>query len=103
MAYSRLLKELAANDPPAFICHYYNFYFAHTAGGRMIGNKVWHAHLSACPRACLCSQQSLAAVRDCDAQYGMRGMRRHRSLRVNATNLFVLPARFIMHVNGVTS
>lgn len=38
--YSRLLKELAANDPPAFICHYYNFYFAHTAGGRMIGNKV---------------------------------------------------------------
>ena len=22
---------------PEFVCHYYNFYFAHTAGGRMIG------------------------------------------------------------------
>jgi hypothetical protein len=25
---------------PAFICHYYNHYFAHTAGGRMIGKKM---------------------------------------------------------------
>lgn len=23
-----------------FLCHYYNFYFAHTAGGRMIGKKM---------------------------------------------------------------
>lgn len=38
--YVRLLTELADKDAPAFICHYYNFYFAHTAGGRMIGNKV---------------------------------------------------------------
>jgi heme oxygenase len=34
------VTELAKSDPQAFICHYYNFYFAHTAGGRMIGNKV---------------------------------------------------------------
>ncbi|EFJ47062.1 hypothetical protein VOLCADRAFT_92469 [Volvox carteri f. nagariensis] len=40
LTYCRLLEKLAAEDPPAFICHYYNFYFAHTAGGRMIGNKV---------------------------------------------------------------
>jgi hypothetical protein len=39
-AFTRLLREFATNDPPAFICHYYNTYFAHTAGGRMIGNKV---------------------------------------------------------------
>jgi len=38
--YVQLLRKLAAEDPPAFICHYYNFYFAHTAGGRMIGSKV---------------------------------------------------------------
>ncbi len=38
--YVRLLQELAQNDPPAYICHYYNYYFAHTAGGRMIGKKV---------------------------------------------------------------
>ena len=31
---------MAASDPPTFICHYYNYYFAHTAGGRMIGAKV---------------------------------------------------------------
>jgi len=38
--YGKKLTELAKSDPQAFICHYYNFYFAHTAGGRMIGNKV---------------------------------------------------------------
>ncbi|XP_050215128.1 heme oxygenase 1, chloroplastic [Mercurialis annua] len=38
--YSQLLKELAEKNPPAFICHFYNIYFAHTAGGRMIGKKV---------------------------------------------------------------
>ena len=36
----RLLQELATAAPPAFLCHYYNIYFAHTAGGRMIGAKV---------------------------------------------------------------
>ena len=35
-----MLSELAASSPAAFMCHYYNFYFAHTAGGRMIGQKV---------------------------------------------------------------
>lgn len=25
---------------PEFMCHYYNYYFAHTAGGRMIGKKM---------------------------------------------------------------
>ena len=36
----RLLQELAKSDPAAFICHFYNFYFAHTAGGKMIGARV---------------------------------------------------------------
>lgn len=39
-AYAKLLTDLATNDPPAFICHFYNVYFAHTAGGRMIGTKL---------------------------------------------------------------
>lgn len=38
--YSRLLQRLAKEDPPAFICHFYNIYFAHSAGGRMIGKKI---------------------------------------------------------------
>ncbi|MEW5319166.1 MAG: hypothetical protein WDW38_010334 [Sanguina aurantia] len=38
--YARRVAELAETDPQAFVCHYYNFYFAHTAGGRMIGKKV---------------------------------------------------------------
>jgi len=25
---------------PEFVCHYYNHYFAHTAGGRMIGKQM---------------------------------------------------------------
>lgn len=38
--YADYLKELAHSNPPAFICHFYNVYFAHSAGGRMIGKKV---------------------------------------------------------------
>lgn len=40
LAYAAVLRELAASDPPAFLCHWYNVYFAHSAGGRMIGSKV---------------------------------------------------------------
>ncbi|KAF4347788.1 hypothetical protein G4B88_003291 [Cannabis sativa] len=40
IAYSEYLKELSETDPQAFVCHFYNTYFAHTAGGRMIGRKV---------------------------------------------------------------
>ncbi|MCO5561270.1 hypothetical protein L7F22_014891 [Adiantum nelumboides] len=40
LSYSALLKELAEKDPPSFICHFYNVYFAHSAGGRMIGKQV---------------------------------------------------------------
>jgi len=44
-AYAALLRELAAagNVPyhwQMFTCHFYNFYFAHTAGGRMIGKMM---------------------------------------------------------------
>ncbi|KAE8664325.1 Heme oxygenase 1 [Hibiscus syriacus] len=40
VTYSEYLKELSDKDPQAFICHFYNIYFAHSAGGRMIGKKV---------------------------------------------------------------
>jgi len=39
----RLLRQLAKDNPQAFLCHFYNIYFAHTAGGRMIGTKVCHS------------------------------------------------------------
>lgn len=39
-AYAAFLRDLAVTSPPAFLCHYYNFYFAHTAGGRMIGAQL---------------------------------------------------------------
>jgi len=39
-AYAERIKKLAAEDKiPEFMCHYYNFTFAHTAGGRMIGKR----------------------------------------------------------------
>ncbi|XP_047338863.1 heme oxygenase 1, chloroplastic-like [Impatiens glandulifera] len=38
--YCNYLEELSEKDPQAFICHFYNVYFAHSAGGRMIGKKV---------------------------------------------------------------
>lgn len=39
--YAALLREMAAEGKwEAFTCHFYNYYFAHTAGGRMIGKKM---------------------------------------------------------------
>lgn len=38
--YAVALSKLAEEDPPAFICHFYNQYFAHTAGGTMIGKQM---------------------------------------------------------------
>ena len=38
--YAAFLKDLASRSPPEFICHFYNVYFAHSAGGKMIGRKV---------------------------------------------------------------
>ncbi|KAK7281644.1 hypothetical protein RIF29_09811 [Crotalaria pallida] len=40
VTYAQYLTELSQKDPQAFICHFYNIYFAHSAGGRMIGKKV---------------------------------------------------------------
>ncbi|KAK9269101.1 hypothetical protein L1049_001001 [Liquidambar formosana] len=40
VTYARYLEELSEKDPQAFLCHFYNIYFAHSAGGRMIGRKV---------------------------------------------------------------
>merc|ERR1719198_2681123 len=39
--YVSMLDELAAAKRwPAFVCHFYNHYFAHTAGGIMIGKMM---------------------------------------------------------------
>jgi hypothetical protein len=38
MAYASALRKM--ESIPAFMCHYYNWYFAHTAGGRMIGKQI---------------------------------------------------------------
>ncbi|KAJ9551080.1 hypothetical protein OSB04_015125 [Centaurea solstitialis] len=40
LSYAAYVEELSKKDPQAFICHFYNTYFAHSAGGRMIGKKV---------------------------------------------------------------
>ncbi len=40
MCYCSFLREVSQSEPQVFMCHFYNTYFAHTAGGRMIGSKV---------------------------------------------------------------
>lgn len=42
--YATYLTELSETDVPAFICHFYNVYFAHSAGGKFIGKKVCAVH-----------------------------------------------------------
>ena len=45
-AYAERLREIAAaGEWEVFVCHFYNFYFAHTAGGRMIGKQLSDAIL----------------------------------------------------------
>lgn len=42
-AYSEKMLAIADKGKegiPEFMCHYYNYYFAHTAGGRMIGKRM---------------------------------------------------------------
>ena len=41
--YAEMMESIAAKGKeniPEFMCHYYNYYFAHTAGGRMIGKQM---------------------------------------------------------------
>lgn len=41
LQYAEVTRKLGtAETIPEFLCHYYNFYFAHTAGGRMIGKQM---------------------------------------------------------------
>ena len=44
-SYAATLAGMARDNVPAFMCHYYNTYFAHTAGGRMIGKQLSDAIL----------------------------------------------------------
>ncbi len=40
--YAEQLNDMIKSDGdiPEFMCHYYNYYFAHLAGGRMIGKQM---------------------------------------------------------------
>ncbi|KAM0833795.1 hypothetical protein ACQ4PT_064046 [Festuca glaucescens] len=40
-AYASYLEGLSEKDTQAFMCHFYNVYFAHSSGGRMMGTKSW--------------------------------------------------------------
>lgn len=38
--YIEYMKNMVATKPEAVLCHWYNYYFAHSAGGRMIGRMM---------------------------------------------------------------
>jgi heme oxygenase len=41
LMYAEKIREMGKSKKvPEFMCHFYNFYFAHTAGGRMIGKQM---------------------------------------------------------------
>jgi heme oxygenase len=39
-SYAVFLRDLAQRSVPGFVCHFYNQYFAHTAGGMRIGQNI---------------------------------------------------------------
>ncbi|KAL1539219.1 putative inactive heme oxygenase 2, chloroplastic, variant 3 [Salvia divinorum] len=38
--YVKYLEDLAEKSPPLFLCHFYNIYFSHVAGGQVISRKI---------------------------------------------------------------
>ncbi|KAJ4831611.1 hypothetical protein Tsubulata_014825 [Turnera subulata] len=40
VSYAQHLEQLAKESPPLFLCHFYNIYFAHIAGGQVISRQV---------------------------------------------------------------
>ncbi|EEF52449.1 conserved hypothetical protein [Ricinus communis] len=40
VSYAKYLEELAEKNAPLFLCHFYNIYFSHLAGGQVIGRQV---------------------------------------------------------------
>ncbi|XP_050214609.1 probable inactive heme oxygenase 2, chloroplastic [Mercurialis annua] len=40
LTYAKYLQELADKNPPLFLCHFYNIYFSHLAGGQVIAKQV---------------------------------------------------------------
>ncbi|KAL2538088.1 glyceraldehyde-3-phosphate dehydrogenase B [Forsythia ovata] len=39
VTYAQYLEELAEKSPPLFLCHFYNIYFSHIAGGQVIAKQ----------------------------------------------------------------
>lgn len=40
VSYTKYLEELAEKRAPLFLCHFYNIYFSHIAGGQVIARQV---------------------------------------------------------------
>lgn len=40
VSYAKYLEGLAEESAPLFLCHFYNIYFSHIAGGQVIGRQV---------------------------------------------------------------
>jgi len=40
ITYVKYLEELAEKSAPLFLCHFYNIYFSHIAGGQVIAKRV---------------------------------------------------------------
>ena len=40
VSYGKYLEELSEKSAPLFLCHFYNIYFSHIAGGQAIGKQV---------------------------------------------------------------
>ncbi|XP_012071692.1 probable inactive heme oxygenase 2, chloroplastic [Jatropha curcas] len=40
VSYAKYLNELAEKSAPLFLCHFYNIYFSHIAGGQVIARQV---------------------------------------------------------------
>lgn len=52
VAYVKYLEELANKSQPLFLCHFYNIYFSHMAGGQVIAKQVYYNSICYMPICC---------------------------------------------------
>ncbi|KAK4490359.1 hypothetical protein RD792_001035, partial [Penstemon davidsonii] len=89
VTYAQYLKELAEKSPPLFLCHFYNIYFSHIAGGQVIAKQVSKKLLEG---------RELEFYRwEGDAEDLLRGVRQNLNALGEVQNIFNI---FISHINA---
>uniref|UniRef100_A0A6V1QVP2 Heme oxygenase n=2 Tax=Heterosigma akashiwo TaxID=2829 RepID=A0A6V1QVP2_HETAK len=103
--YADVLREVVGRSLPGFVCHYYNHYFAHTAGGLMIGRKISEALLEGATLefykwAGDVKEMGMAVIRDIDALADTWSDAQKQECLEETGNTFRYGGALLSHLSG---